>query len=67
MTPTISVIASAYNEHKLLKKCLQSIRGRSFRDDALIVVDNAIDVRVTFLTLCGKRERCYRNSRCSSL
>jgi len=41
MTAKISVVVPAYNEEKLLDRCLQSVREQSFTDYELIVVDNA--------------------------
>jgi GT2 family glycosyltransferase len=37
----ISVIIVNYNRKDLLKKCLDSVRGQSFQDIEIIVVDNA--------------------------
>jgi len=41
MTAKISVVVPAYNEEKLLERCLQGVREQSFVDYELIVVDNA--------------------------
>lgn len=39
--PAVSVIVVAYNEEARVRKCLQSLRGQTWRDFEVVVVDNA--------------------------
>jgi len=38
--PTVSVVITTKNEEKNIENCLQSIKGQTFRNIELIVVDN---------------------------
>lgn len=43
--PTVSVILPAYQSHETIGACLESLRGQTFRDFEVIVVDSSPDER----------------------
>jgi glycosyltransferase involved in cell wall biosynthesis len=63
MNPKISVIIPAYNEERLLKRCLQALKKQSYPKDAfeVIVVDNGSQDRTAAIAKdAGVRVYTYR-------
>ncbi len=59
----LSVIIVNYNRKDLLKQCLDSLRGQSFKDIEVIVVDNASkDNSVAMIGACYPEVKIIRNT-----
>lgn len=59
----LSVIIVNYNRKDLLQQCLDSLRGQSFKDTEVIVVDNASeDGSVSMIEACYPEVKIIRNA-----